>query len=370
MGTTASAEVTLKHDVYYPGNVVEGVATIKVTDVTKIVASRIRCVGVEEATATVVAPNFTQRHAGTTTFFEETLTLFGPVPGDPDVEQHTLQVGHYKYPFAFELPMHLPGSTRLWDAQAGVNIRYFVEARLKKTGDETHEFKHDFVVVVPINKKDLDRPGPTAHKKVSVSHFLHDHGSSELTLASKRRFFAGGGDKIEMDLTIDNTHCTMATDTVNIEVYARVDWALPEYQNESGAAFGDSLLKMRLGVEVPAGKKVTMPVVIPLPNTIHLPSYPAKGSHFYYRHEVSVKPHHANEAIVLPIHIAHSASADNAFEFIPNDKNCEVPLHRKPYVYTPWDGTKLHWEPPKGEPQPRPVAKTPAALDTLPVPLH
>lgn len=311
MGTSASAEVKLSHDVYYPGNVVEGVATLKVTDVTKMVAARIRCVGKEEASATVVAPNYTQRHTGSTVFMEETLTLFGPIPGDPDVEQHTLQVGHYKYPFKFELPMHLPGSTRLWDANCGVNVRYFVEARIKKTGNETHEFQQEFIVVVPINKADLDRPGPTAHKKVALSTFLHDQGTAELALASKRRFFAGGGDKLETELTIDNTNGKILIDHVNVDLYARVDWALPEYSNETGAAFGDPMVRMKLACEVKPGEKVTFPVAVPLPNTIGLPSYPAKGSHYYYRHELALKPAHSSEAVVLPLHIAHSASKDN-----------------------------------------------------------
>ena len=184
------------------------------------------------------------------------------------------------------------------------------------------------------------------------------NGFVDVSLSSTRKFFVPG-DSLEGELIIDNNEGLVLIDSMAIELHARADLVFPYtarghslsaspssqtaavpkavgLSRYGGAVYGPSTVNMVLGCHVPPGETISVPLVVPIPNVINTPSYPAKGSCYYLRHELSIKLSHTQEALYLPIHIAGGSVGSNApaaekesevverslFKFIPNDQCC------------------------------------------------
>jgi len=374
MGNHFAAEVRLEHEVYYPGNVVRGEATIKVDKPLKCIAARIMCRGFERAVVVNHSNEMIYNVFEDTVFYKETLTLFGHSMRDAATDPVEIPPGVYTYPFAFELPMHLPESTHTSDwASGGVDIRYQVITYAKIDKDRIEEGHHDFTVVVPINKRDMLASAPIEESATAeLRHLFKDKGVCEFALSLPRRIYAAD-DVVEADIAIDNTLGLMDVEQMRVSLKLHCDVALSE--RASGIACGQheswragALVVKRVAAMVPQGKTKMIALRFTLPHTVPTPSYPDRGACVRLAHILTVEI--AGAKLKVPIHIAHCADDENRFEFCPlgviahkpDNQDMEYAYIAPPgYAASPCEG--LH--PPDSLPkQPPPTPQTPQAVGT------
>uniref|UniRef100_A0A7S1LKL3 Arrestin-like N-terminal domain-containing protein n=1 Tax=Neobodo designis TaxID=312471 RepID=A0A7S1LKL3_NEODS len=372
MGNHLTAQVRLEHEVYYPGNVVRGEATIKVDKPLKCIAARIMCRGFERAVVVNHSNEMIYNVFEDTVFYKETLTLFGHTTKDPDASPVEIPPGVYTYPFAFQLPMHLPESlhTANWTS-GGAEVKYQVIAYAKLDKDLVDEGHHDFQVVVPINKRDIVASPPVdATATVKLTKFFMDKGACDFTVSLPRSIYAAD-DTIEGEIVIDNTNGHMPVDHPRLSLALTCDVKISEA--ESGVAGGlrgvaveRPLVTTRAVVTIARGKTGTVPFAIRLPHTIPSASYPARGVNMRLMHVLTVEL--AGAEVKVPIHIAHCADEENRFAYCPIEDVAHKPDFRDvEHAYTEPTGYAASpcevLKPPASlRPQHTPTAKTPQAV--------
>ena len=374
MGNHFAAEVHLEHEVYYPGNVVRGEATINVDKPMKCIAARIMCRGLERALVVRQMGEYTHSVSEDTVFYKETLTLFGHPTKDPDATPVEIPPGVYTYPFAFQLPMHLPESlhTANWSS-GGAEVKYQVIAYAKLSDDLVDEGHHDFHVVVPINRKDaLAAPPVDATATAKLTKFFMDKGHCDFTVSLPRSIYAAD-DAIEGTIAIDNTHGQIDVDHPKVSLRLHCDAHVSERMSGvpgglRGVSEEKAVQSKKIVAIVANGKTKTVPFKIVLPHVLSNVSYPAKGCKVDLEHRLRVEL--AGKAVEMPIHIAHCADEENRFAFCPLGDVTHKPEHRdtehayatpEGYAGSPCEALK----PPAGlAPQASPVALTPQAVGT------
>uniref|UniRef100_A0A7S1LIE8 Arrestin C-terminal-like domain-containing protein n=1 Tax=Neobodo designis TaxID=312471 RepID=A0A7S1LIE8_NEODS len=372
MGNHLTAQVRLEHEVYYPGNVVRGEATIKVDKPLKCIAARIMCRGFERAVVVNHSNEMIYNVFEDTVFYKETLTLFGHTTKDPDASPVEIPPGVYTYPFAFQLPMHLPESlhTANWTS-GGAEVKYQVIAYAKLDKDLVDEGHHDFQVVVPINKRDIVASPPVdATATVKLTKFFMDKGACDFTVSLPRSIYAAD-DTIEGEIVIDNTNGRIAVKNPNVSLRATCESHVTERQScvpggIRAVSVAKPLATQHVPLSVKPGFTNNLQFKIKLPHTVPHPSYPARGCHITQVHHVIVGLE--GRQVQLPIHIAHCADEENRFAYCPIEDVAHKPDFRDvEHAYTEPTGYAASpcevLKPPASlRPQHTPTAKTPQAV--------
>jgi len=333
MGNHFAAEVHLEHEVYYPGNVVRGEATIKVDKATPCIAARITCRGLERAVVVKCGTDATQKSMyEDTVFYQETLTLFGHPTKDPDITPVEIPPGVYTYPFAFRLPMQLPESFHAADwSQGGGEVQYHVITYAKMSAHVIDESHHSFTVVVPINRKDqLSSPPVRGTATAVLTRQFARKGECEFTVSLPHTIYAAD-DTIEGEIAVDNTSGQMDIDHVRVSLRLHCDASISEAcsgveDGLRGSSKAKPLICRVVPLPVRAGKTKAVPLRIHLPHTLPSVSYPAHGCRVVLVHMLAVEL--ARDVIELPIYIAHCADEENRFAFCPVDEPTHKPEYR------------------------------------------
>jgi len=372
MGNHFAAEVSLEHEVYYPGNVVRGEATIKIDKPMSCIAARIMCRGLERAVVVRQTGEYVHSVNEDTVFFKDTLTLFGHPTKDADATPVEVPPGVYTYPFAFQLPMHLPESlhTAHWQ-DGGAEVKYQVITYAKLEENLVDEGHHDFTVVVPINKRDvLASPAVEAAGTAKLTRFFMDKGSCDFKVSLPRSLYAAD-DVIEGEVSIDNTNGQIDVDHPKVGLRSQCDVFVSERCSGvpggmRGCSLDKAIASKKLIAIVANGKSKVVPFKISLPHTLLNTSYPARGCNVQLSHVLTVEL--AGKRIQVPIHVAHCADEQNRFAFCPLGDVTHKPDYKDTehayvapagYVASPCEAM----QPPASlKPQGTPEALTPQAV--------
>lgn len=329
MGNHITAHVKLEHDVYFPGNVVRGEATIKLDHDTECIAGRISCRGIERAVTLQQAADYYYPVSQDTVFYKETLTLFGHKVGDKDATPVKVSKGTFTYPFAFQLPMTLPSSLHhtSW-SHGGLEIKYTVVAYLKFGHGKVDEGHHEFTVVAPLNRRDQLQSPPLQQARGLELHRLFGHKGHCDFRASVTHSLYAAGDMVEGEVSVNNTDGDCTVEWVKATVHLNSEGTIvptdDQLHNTTVANASPPIARITIPVHAAPGKVVKAPFVIKLPQSIPQPSYPAQAVHVKTVHQIcfdvdgGVGKHH----VVLPVHIAATADPRNRFAFVQNDVPC------------------------------------------------
>ena len=329
MGNHFTSEVKLEHDVYYPGNVVRGTATIHFEKPTSCIAGRIMCRGLERSVVIRNTGEYAHPISQDVVFYKETLTLFGHKTHDADLTPVEVPAGTYTYPFAFELPMHLPGSLHMTNwSWGGAEIKYAVIAYVKIDQDKIDEGHSEFTVIVPVNEKDALESRPVENSAtVKLRSFLTDKGTCEAKVSLQRSLFAAD-DTIEGTVDFDNSNGQADISHFQVAVQCRCTSFVDAKHSGTeeglhGGAYADPIAKKKLHCTVTKGDIGRASFALRLPHTVTFASYPSRGLRVVLQHEVVVEIN--STKIVVPVYIAHCKDDQNRFAFCPHTEPCHRP---------------------------------------------
>ena len=126
-------EVTLKNQVFYPGNVIEGVVRVQNGSDIDFTAVRLKLcakekVHIVERRTDAEGRVHKEDFYATNVAYKQLLTLAGTMKSQPNGQRHRMPGGTFYYPFSWQLPTNLPPSFSKLVSDDFAEMVYYVKA--------------------------------------------------------------------------------------------------------------------------------------------------------------------------------------------------------------------------------------------------
>jgi hypothetical protein len=204
-------KVGLRHKVFFPGNIVQGVAFIDVIHKIEVSAIRIVLCGkevVEYRQRNLIRGEIMSRTTSEESkFLECLLTVAGPMKSTGESNSVALPVGSYSYPFVFQLPLYLPPSFSLDASNGKAAIKYYVKAYVEIPFGKNAEAKCPFNVLTGIPRYQWLSPAPVSATRSFDVKFCCcvEKGHVGAALHLDRTVIAIDRDNLTVCADVDNT---------------------------------------------------------------------------------------------------------------------------------------------------------------------
>ena len=225
---SVDTKINIKRNVFYPGNVVEGVVVVTTTKPVLVRAIRLKFVGRENASVVVrrheqhgdTTREVVDRYYESSVFYKELVTLAGSLKTGPQMQPWSIAPGTYYYPFAFRLPQLLPASLFIQQGEEHGGIFYQAKAYVDIPNGRDAAARAPFTVVRPLRMDQWVNPFPITQDRYFdiTCCCCISKGKNAVRFYMDRTVIALDRDKIVICADIDNSACEEPVDAVVISL--------------------------------------------------------------------------------------------------------------------------------------------------------
>ena len=304
--------IGLKHNVFFPGNVIEGVVTINVSAPINFNAVRLKICGKEKVHIQRGGGgkhNHKRHYYATNVVIKQLITLSGDLKYMGRGGNHKLPPGNYAYPFAYQLPMDLPPSFRKTITDDTASIIYYCKAYVDIPMGRDAVVKTFFTVVRPMPASQWIHRGP-----VSIDRMFNvtcccciDKGKVSAAVSMDRTCIAMDRDWLQVFASVDNTLGKEPVD--NLEICLRHTLTYMAHHITETHTYIAS--RRFVGTSVPAGQRGIISGVVDLPRNL-IPSFTTPNIHSKYMITVELNiPWATDPCVAFPVFVAQSVDDTN-----------------------------------------------------------
>jgi hypothetical protein len=363
------AQVYLKHEVLFPGNVVEGFVQFDVNSPVDVVGIRLKICGKEKTTLVVQNPgqqgnnvNSKSYYHGKAVVLKQLLTLAGNMKASQNHQHMTVPAGKYTYPFQFQLPIHLPPSFYMTAGDGDcATILYYVKAYVDIPSGKDVSVKRHFKVLSGIPHHQWVARAPVGcQKQFNITCCLVNKGVVNARFFMDRSVIAIDRDNLFICVDVDNTQGQEPVESAEVSLVNYLEYRAMGRREVNRVLAGNSYIKQRVEV----GQKGRIQGVVPLQRNL-VPS--CTGFNSTSRYSVILElniPWASDPSMEFPVILAHVVDDSNVlppayfqqcqFRMMPPNSTPEYFYMPPPTPVFPYSPAPL--PPPHGAPmfQPQP----------------
>lgn len=277
VGNNVRVTTHLRHQVFYPGNVVEGFVEVQVSAPTPFRAIRVRLCGKEyvhverhQQVPEYTPPGEPQRyrdivikHESKHAIYNRLVTLAGSMKTAPTAYESVLPPGTFYYPFAFQLPRHLPASFSRKISDDSAEIQYYVKAYvdIPSGRDGVHRALFRVLRPLPISQYAQAAPFNFAHTFDVTCCCCISKGKVGIRLFMNRTIIALDRDTLQVFCDVDNTMGEEPVESLHISLSNDLSYSAEGMTENHRLDAGSQTLK---GTVIPAGGKGQIMGTVPL----------------------------------------------------------------------------------------------------------
>lgn len=263
----------LRHTVLYPGNVLEGVVELQVSQPVPFTAVRIKATGKERVYIRRQSPGVNpddppriEEYRDSCVVFKQLITVAGSMKSYPSGSGGVLPPGQYYYPFAIQLPTNIPPSFSKPVKDDFAEIVYYLKAYVDIPMGRDAVHRAHFTVVRPMPVSQHMQRAPVSVDRLFNVTFCCciDKGKVNARMFMDRTLIAIDRDNLTICCDIDNSLGQEPVKSVEISLINnltyKADWVVEKNRVVAGRHF--------LQKEIPPGQKSQIAGTIPLPRNI------------------------------------------------------------------------------------------------------
>jgi hypothetical protein len=304
------ALVFLKHDVFFPGNVVEGYIELDASSDIEVVGVRVKLCGKEKTEVTRSMGNSRHTYWSTAVVLKQLVTLAGNMKSTKNREHTVIPKGKYTYPFLFQLPMNLPPSFHRSVADGdSATILYYVKAYVDIPKGRDVASKRHFKVLCAIPHRQWAAPNPmtrTQHFDVKLC-CCYSKGAVEGHFWMDRTLIAIDRDSFTVCVDVDNTHGEEPVESLEVTLLNILTYTAGGHTDTNRVSSGRNYIKQR----VEKGQKGRIQGVIPVKRDI-VPTCTGNNmsSRYVVRIELNI-PWASDPVVDIPVIVSHVVDESN-----------------------------------------------------------
>jgi hypothetical protein len=304
-----NAQVFLKHEVFFPGNVVEGFVELDVSSDIEVVGVRVKICGKEGTSITRRRNNKSSTPVSTAVVLKQVITLAGNMKSTNSREHTVIPKGKYTYPFLFQLPLNLPPSFyRRYVCDGSASISYHVKAYVDIPNGVDVASERHFKVLCGIPHQQWCTPNAAeAFQHFDVTCCCRSKGFVEARFWMDRTLIAVDHDSFTVCVDVDNTHGAEPVESVEVTLLNILTYKADGDNSAAREAVGSHFIKQR----VEEGQTGRIQGVIPVKRDI-VPTCTANNtsSRYVVRIELNI-PWASDPAVDIPVIVSHVVDESN-----------------------------------------------------------
>ena len=392
LSNTVDIKLMLKHQVYFPGNMVEGFVQVSANNPITFKAIRVKLTGKEKVKVIERRQERSEdghrriKHKQTVVIHKHLITLAGLMKtqhygsfGNPEF---TLPPGTYTYPFAFHLPINAPPSWNYHTSDDVGGIRYYVKGYVDIPMGRDSIAKEHFTVLQAIPKQQWLAPsGITQDKYWDVTCCCCiGKGKLSARLFCDRTTISIDRDQLVVCADVNNEEGEERVESFEISLINRIELSADGHRETVTRCISNTKLQGQKG-SLAAGEKGRFIGTIPLINTEDgrkhfVPTVQGHiaSSSYQLKLEMNI-PNASDPEYEFPVIVSQSVDESNFLPMIMWNQASYArlmpgcPPLREDFYHPPPDPAyalepipnpyPMGWQPPPMPPQPQPYTMAP-----------
>lgn len=329
-------DVTTRHQVFYPGNVIEGVVRIDNKSDIDFSAVRLKICGKEKVHLVqnrTDSNGESHRHDyyATTVVYKQLLTLAGNMKSQRSSQRHRMPGGTFYYPFSWQLPNNLPPSFSKKVSDDHADIVYYVKAYVDIPAGRDAKDKAIFTLLRPMPVAQWIHRAPadvTRNHAVTLCCCI-DKGNVHARIFMDRTIISIDRDHLQIFADINNEGGQEPVEGIEFSLNCVLTYRAQNHQEINRQRVGHHFLKSN----IPAGGKGLVNGIIELRRDL-LPTITTRNVDIKYTVSIEINiPYASDPCEKFPVVLAQSVDETN---FVPPidfnqcywtvfDQHCQCP---------------------------------------------
>jgi hypothetical protein len=225
--------IDLKRHYYYPGDRVDGVVYLNMTE-------NMQAAGLEIDLQIIESVSFKDNDSSikiNSEYIEERVHMYRPklVEGDQTTSiilyqnswilakfnNNLVVTGQYAYPFTFILPYHLPGSFEYYDLDSTAYIKYILIGKVISTEIQEKDIINNTLIIVRQPPQAFEYPTNLLDSKQIKNFCCINQGTATLSVSYPKSHFHPD-EIINIICIVDNTKCKLNSNVIRIQLIQRI----------------------------------------------------------------------------------------------------------------------------------------------------